>query len=96
MVMKKQISSLIIAFTLLTAGVAFARQGGAGGGGGGTGNYDCSRCMGQGGLGTPAHYICQKTEFGSGAGCQAGANGCTFTGGGVSLPDDDVLQGFLP
>jgi hypothetical protein len=86
---------MMIASLLLATTTSFARPPSPPGPG--EGNYDCSRCQFQGKFGPyPAGYICINMEVGDGAGCQGGPNGCTYTGGCVSLPDDIGLHGLSP
>jgi hypothetical protein len=87
----------MIAAAALVLGVSMQAQAlPPGRGGPGGGHYDCYSCYSGGGWTPgPIHWsTCQKSEDGYGAGCQGGSNGCTFTGGCVSLPDDELRNGL--
>lgn len=90
--MMKLIAGVMV-LTLATAAHATMK----GGGGPGDGNYDCSRCWitYYPGFGNRSFYQCYGTEAGDGAGCEATATGCTFTGGCVSLPGRGTI-GVIP
>jgi hypothetical protein len=63
---------------------------------GGPGNFDCAGCTVGGGWNPgPVHWSeCRKTMDGEGAKCKGGPNGCTYDGGCVSLPDDELQNGL--